>query len=82
MLVLSRKLGENIRVGDDVKVIVLEVRGGQVKLGIEAPQNVPVHRQEVYQRIQEANRLAAATPADWLPRAADALRRRPGVGKP
>ncbi len=75
MLVLSRKLGENIRVGDDVKVIVLEVRGGQVKLGIEAPHHVAVHRQEVYLRIQEANRQAAATPAEWLPRAADALRR-------
>ena len=82
MLVLSRKLGENIRVGDDIKVIVLDVRGGQVKLGIDAPQSVAVHRQEVYARIQEANRQAAASPAEWLPRAAQTLRRqRPYAGR-
>ena len=62
MLVLSRKLGENIRVGDDIKVIVLDVRGGQVKLGNEAPQSVAVHRQGVYARIQDANRQSAAKP--------------------
>ena len=75
MLVLSRKLGENIRVGDDIKVFVLEVRGGQVKLGIEAPSAVQVHRQEVYLRIQEANRRAASTPPAWLSHAAQQLRR-------
>jgi carbon storage regulator len=75
MLVLSRKLGENIRVGDDIKVFVLEVRGGQVKLGIEAPSVVQVHRQEVYLRIQEANRRAASTPPAWLSTAAEQLRR-------
>lgn len=52
MLVLTRKLGENIRVGDDVKITVLEVRSGQVKLGIEAPASVKVHREEIYARIQ------------------------------
>lgn len=72
MLVLSRRLGENIRIGDDIKVTVLEVRGGQVKLGIEAPLAVQVHRQEVYARIQDANRRAASAPPNWL---ADAARR-------
>lgn len=52
MLVLTRKLGETIRIGDLVKVTVLEVRAGQVKLGIEAPNDVKVHREEVYSRIQ------------------------------
>jgi len=51
MLVLSRSLGEMIRIGDDIKVVVLEVRSGQVKLGIDAPTEVKVHREEVYQRI-------------------------------
>ena len=60
MLVLTRKLGENIRIGDTVKITVLEVRSGQVKLGIEAPPEVKVHREEIYARIQEENRRAAS----------------------
>ena len=60
MLVLTRKLGENIRIGDNVKITVLEVRSGQVKLGIEAPAEVKVHREEIYARIQEENRRAAS----------------------
>lgn len=60
MLVLTRKLGEDIRIGDDVLIRVLEVRGSQVKLGIEAPPAVKVHRGEIYARIQEENRRAAA----------------------
>lgn len=74
MLVLSRRLGENIRIGDDIKVVVLDVKGGQVKLGIDAPQSVQVHRQEIYERIQEANRHAAAAPPAWLAGAARQLR--------
>ena len=58
MLVLTRKLGENIRIGDSVKITVLEVRSGQVKLVIEAPPEVKVHREEIYARIQEENRRA------------------------
>ena len=63
MLVLTRKLGENIRIGDSVKITVLEVRSGQVKLGIEAPPEVKVHREEIYARIQEENRRAQT----WKP---------------
>ena len=62
MLVLTRKLGENIRIGDSVKITVLEVRSGQVKLGIEAPPEVKVHREEIYARIQEENRRALGGP--------------------
>ena len=58
MLVLTRKLGENIRIGDSIKITVLEVRSGQVKIGIEAPPEVKVHREEIYARIQEENRRA------------------------
>lgn len=58
VLVLTRRLGENIRIGDSVKITVLEVRSGQVKLGIDAPPEVKVHREEIYARIQEENRRA------------------------
>jgi len=52
MLVLSRVVGELISIGDDISVRILAVNGGHVRFGIEAPQNVNVHRAEVYQRIQ------------------------------
>jgi carbon storage regulator len=70
MLVLTRKLGENIRIGDTVKITVLEVRSGQVKLGIEAPPEVKVHREEIYARIQEENRRAAGHKPENGPRPA------------
>lgn len=52
MLVLSRRLGETLCIGDDIKVTVLGASGTQVRLGIAAPRNVSVHREEVYNRIQ------------------------------
>ncbi|GAB4394062.1 MAG: carbon storage regulator CsrA [Gammaproteobacteria bacterium] len=52
MLVLSRKLQQSICIGDDVKIVVLELSKGQVRIGIEAPKTIPIHRQEVYERIQ------------------------------
>ena len=59
MLILTRKLGESITIGDDIKVTVLGVFGRQVRMGIEAPPKVVVHREEVYVRIQNENRKAA-----------------------
>ena len=58
MLVLTRKAGENIRIGSEITVTVLGVRSGHVKLGIDAPKGVPVHREEVYEKIADANRDA------------------------
>ncbi len=52
MLVLTRGLGEAVRIGDEIVVRVVGLHGGQVRLGIEAPRSVPVHRQEVYERIR------------------------------
>ena len=52
MLILTRKVGETIMIGDDVVVKVLGVRSGQVKIGIEAPRELPVHRQEIFERIK------------------------------
>lgn len=59
MLILTRKSGETITVGDHVVVHILEVRGAQVKVGIDAPEGIPVHRGEIYEKIQQENRLAA-----------------------
>ncbi|MDX9958207.1 MAG: carbon storage regulator CsrA [Clostridia bacterium] len=62
MLILTRKLNEKLVIGDGIVVSIIEVRGDQVKLGIEAPKTVKVFRQEVYDAIQEQNRLAAGSP--------------------
>jgi carbon storage regulator len=59
LLILTRKLGESITIGDEIKVTVLGVFGRQVRIGIEAPPKVVVHREEVYVRIQNENRKAA-----------------------
>ena len=59
MLILTRKIGESITIGDDIKIQVLEIKGKQVRLGIQAPKKYSIHREEIYQRIQEENKLAA-----------------------
>ncbi|MBU8912463.1 MAG: carbon storage regulator CsrA [Spirochaetales bacterium] len=59
MLILARRLNEQIVIGDDIRVSVVDIRGDQVKLGIEAPRSVKVYRQEVYDAIQAENREAA-----------------------
>jgi carbon storage regulator len=56
MLVLSRQLDESIIIGDKVVVTIVDIRGDKVRLGIEAPSEIPVHRQEVYEAIQKENR--------------------------
>jgi len=61
VLVLTRKLGESIVIGNNVRVTVLEMQGKQIRLGIEAPPEVSVHRGEVYERIEAENRQAAET---------------------
>ena len=63
MLVLSRHRDESIMIGDDVVVTIVDIRGDKVRLGIEAPQSIPVHRQEVYDAIQRENRRASQTSA-------------------
>ncbi|MCX7817058.1 MAG: carbon storage regulator CsrA [Syntrophales bacterium] len=61
MLVLTRKTGEKVNIGDSIQVTVLEIRGSAVRLGIKAPKNVPVYREEIYRMIQEQNEAAALT---------------------
>lgn len=66
MLILTRKIGETVAIGDEIQISIVDVKGNQVKLGIQAPKNVQVHRTEVYQKIQDENRLAAQVSTDAL----------------
>lgn len=61
MLILSRKVNEKIKIGDDITIGLIEIRGDQVKIGIEAPKNIKVFRQEVFESIQQENKAAAAS---------------------
>jgi len=63
MLALSRKINESIMIGHDIEVTVLEIKGEQVKLGINAPKSVPLYRKEIYVQIQEANKEAVSADA-------------------
>jgi carbon storage regulator len=74
MLVLTRRPGQSVMVGDDVVVTVLEVRGEVIRLGIQAPRAVQVHREEVYRELQRANQ-EAARPTDSAVRAVSDLLR-------
>lgn len=67
MLVLSRKINQSIMIGDNVRIVVVAVDRDQVKLGIEAPRDVPVHRSEIYEEIQRANQSAAAAAITTAP---------------
>jgi len=68
MLILARRIGESIMIGDQVEISVVDIKGDQVKLGIKAPTSVKVYRREVYVAIQEENRAAAAATPENLPR--------------
>ena len=61
MLVLTRRRGEAITIGSNIRVVVLDINGGQIRLGIDAPSTVEIHRDEVCVRIQEENQSAACT---------------------
>lgn len=68
MLILSRKTGESIVIAGNIRVKVVRVEGETVKIGVEAPSSVPVHRQEVYDEIQRSNQQAATQPSVQLPK--------------
>src|SRR5271154_1537322 len=73
MLILTRRPGERVVIGDEILVTVMGVSGHTVRLGIAAPAGVPIYREEIWLAVKEENRAAAAASADALPAAADAL---------
>lgn len=77
MLVLSRRPGESIVIGDDVTISILEVRGDIVRVGISAPRSVAVHRAELLEQLEESNKQAASPSEDAVTSLARALKGRP-----
>jgi carbon storage regulator len=81
MLILARRIGESIMIGDQVEISVVDIKGDQVKLGIKAPASVKVYRSEVYAAIQEENRAAAAAPPQSLPKIEGLVKKPPSGGE-
>lgn len=75
MLVLTRKLGESIAIDDNIKIVVVQIKGKQVRLGIKAPKETKIHREEVYQAIQEQNEEAAQTDISRISDLSEALKK-------
>ncbi len=75
MLVLTRKVGESIKINDDITITVVQVRGKQIRLGIDAPRETKVHREEVYQSIKNQNIEAASTSVESVKNLNDILKK-------
>lgn len=69
MLIITRRPGEKLMIGDDIVIEVIEVSGSSVRIGIQAPKSIPVYREEIYTAVKEENAAAATTGADALPTA-------------
>ncbi len=76
MLVLTRKLGESIAIDDHIKIVVVQIKGKQVRLGIKAPKETKIHREEVYKAIQEQNTEASQTDINVVSDLAAELRKK------
>ena len=77
MLVLTRKPNESIMIGNDIEITVLAIEGEQIKLGINAPENVEIHRKEVYLSIQEENNEATKTETNILEKINEYFKKKP-----
>ena len=75
MLVLTRRLGESINNGDNIKITVVDIDGKQVKVGIEAPRDISIFREEVYERIKQENIRASGTSPDDVKKTAKELKK-------
>lgn len=78
MLIITRRPGEKVMIGDDVVVEVIEVSGSSVRIGIAAPKSIPVYREEIYTAVKAENTAAAASDADQLPEAPNSPTTRTG----
>jgi carbon storage regulator len=76
MLVLTRRVGESLVIGDDVVIRVLDIKGDVVRIGVDAPRHVQVHREEVYEAVKAANRAATVSSEETLTALRDAVRNR------
>lgn len=79
MLVLTRKIGEAIVIDDNIKITVVQVKGKQVRIGVDAPKETKIHREEVYQSIQEENRAAMNSMAQGLPKVKTGVLKKTGT---
>lgn len=77
MLVLTRKISESIKIGDDIEITILGISGEQIKIGINAPRNIEIHRKEVYLNIQNENNKASLTSLDLLTKLNSSLKTNP-----
>jgi carbon storage regulator len=75
MLVLTRKVNESIKIGDDIELTVLEIDGEQIKLGIKAPKHIDIHRKEIYLAIQEENSKASEGTVDLLKKLSNQIKK-------
>ena len=75
MLILTRRVGETINIGDGVRVTVLTIKGNQVRIGIEAPREIPVHRQEIYERIKKEKEATKNDDAPHMGKAPESLKK-------
>ena len=77
MLVLTRRPGESIVIGDDIVITIIEIKGGQVRVGIDAPRSIDVYREEIYEQVRQEN-LAAIANVDKIREAVQGQPRAPG----
>jgi len=76
MLVLTRKLGESIAIDDHIKIVVVQIKGKQVRLGIKAPKETKIHREEVYKAIQDQNEAASQSSFEGLTNLSEELKKK------
>ena len=76
MLVLTRRLGEVLRIGDGITITVVEIKGKQVKVGISAPAEMPIYREEIYEKVHDENRLSAELSMDLFGKIKEAFKKK------